>query len=228
MRSEIDYDASIEKASPALRLYIGKLEQENSRLRQEVLELRQLVTRRQRAESAREKGGGAAPVALATIRYPDDVMVISITSRGLAKRTPLNDYSTQRSGGVGVFDILSGRDDPVVQVLVARTGASLLILRPRGRAFRVPLDTVPLTEVRGRGGSLPERLMFTADEAIGCALALDQELDDRSKSTDCYDRRPGARSASHICRTSLAAAYVALRSQAGRATRCYDALQRRE
>ncbi len=54
LRSEIDYDALIEKASPALRLYIGKLEQENSRLRQEVLELRQLVTRRQRAESARE------------------------------------------------------------------------------------------------------------------------------------------------------------------------------
>ena len=52
LRSEIDYDALIEKASPALRLYIGKLEQENSRLRQEVLELRQLVTRRQRAESA--------------------------------------------------------------------------------------------------------------------------------------------------------------------------------
>ena len=29
LRSEIDYDALIEKASPALRLYIGKLEQEN-------------------------------------------------------------------------------------------------------------------------------------------------------------------------------------------------------
>ena len=52
LRSEIDYDALIEKASPALKLYIGKLEQENSRLRQEVLELRQLVTRRQRAETA--------------------------------------------------------------------------------------------------------------------------------------------------------------------------------
>ena len=180
LRSEIDYDALIEKASPALRLYIGKLEQENSRLRQEVLELRQLVTRRQRAETARETREEAAPVALATIRYPEDVMVISITSRGLAKRTPLNDYSTQRRGGMGVFDILSGRDDPVVQVLVARAGASLLILSTRGRAFRVPLDTVPLTEVRGRGGSLPERLMFTTDETIGCALALDEELDDRS------------------------------------------------
>ena len=56
---------------------------------------------------------------------------------------------------MGVFDILSGRDDPVVQVLVAHASASLLILSTGGRAFRVPFDTVPLTEARGRGGSLP-------------------------------------------------------------------------
>jgi len=74
LRSEIDYDALIEKASPALRLYIGKLEQENARLRQEVMELRQLATRRQRAEVARETREEARSVSLATIHYPDDVM----------------------------------------------------------------------------------------------------------------------------------------------------------
>ena len=88
LRSEIDYDALIEKASPALRLYIGKLEQENSRLRQEVLELRQLVTRRQRAETARETREEAAPVTLATIRYPDDVMVPASPAVGGDPRFP--------------------------------------------------------------------------------------------------------------------------------------------
>jgi DNA gyrase subunit A len=179
-RAEIDYDALIEKASPQLKLYIRTLEQENARLRQEVLELRQLSTRRQRAEVARETREEAAPAALPTIRYPDDVMVITLTSRGLAKRTPLNDYSTQRRGGLGVFDIQSNRDDPVTHLLVARAGAGLLVLSTRGRAFRLPLDTVPLTDIRGRGGSLPERLMFTSDEAIGCVVALDDEHDTRS------------------------------------------------
>lgn len=180
VRAEIDYDTLIEKASPPLRLYIRTLEQENARLRQEVLELRQVSTRRLRAEAARDAREETTPPALATIRYPDDVMVLAVTSRGLAKRTPLNDYSAQRRGGLGVFDIQSGRDDPVAQLLVARASASLLILSTRGRAFRIPVDTVPLADVRGRGGSLPERLMFTSDEAIGCLLALDDERDERS------------------------------------------------
>lgn len=179
-RAEIDYDALIEKASPQLKLYIRTLEQENARLRQEVLELRQLSTRRQRAEVARESREEAPPAALPTIRYPDDVMVVTVTSRGLAKRTPLNDYSPQRRGGLGVFDIQSSRDDPVAQLLVARSSATLLLLSTRGRAFRFPIDTIPLTEIRGRGGSLPERLMFTADETIGCTVVLDDEQDTRS------------------------------------------------
>ena len=44
---------------------------------------------------------------------------------------------------------------------------------------RVQLDTVAVTEVRGRGGSRPERLMFTGDETIGRA-SLDDERDYRS------------------------------------------------
>ena len=60
LRSEIDYDALIEKASPALRLYIGKLEQENSRLRQEVLELRQLAPAGSGPRRARDPRGSRA------------------------------------------------------------------------------------------------------------------------------------------------------------------------
>jgi DNA gyrase subunit A len=180
LRSEIDIDALIEKASPALKLYIGRLEQENARLRQELLELRQGAARRQRAEAARDTREEPVPPPPTTLRYPDDVMVVTITSRGLAKRTPLNDYSAQRRGGLGVYDIQSSRDDPVTQLLVTFNTASLLILSTRGRAFRIPLDIIPLAEVRGRGGSLPERLMFTSDEAIGCTVALDDERDDRS------------------------------------------------
>jgi DNA gyrase subunit A len=160
-------------------LYIGRLEQENARLRQEVLELRQVSTRRQRAEAVRETRDEVAP-PVPTIRYPDTVMVLTISSRGLAKRTSMNEYTAQRRGGMGVFDLLSTRDDPVAHLLVTQASASLLILSNRGRAFRIPVDAVPHAEVRGRGGSLPERLMFTSDEAIGCILALDDERDDRS------------------------------------------------
>lgn len=177
LKEDPNYDKLIEQASPALKRYIHTLEQENARLRQELLELRQTVTRRQRAETLRETRSEPASAALPTVRYPDDVMVLAITARGLAKRTPLNDYSTQRRGGIGVFDIQSTRDDLVAHLVVTRASAALLVLSNRGRAFRLPVDSLPLTEVRGRGASIPERLLFTDDETVAAVLALDDELD---------------------------------------------------
>jgi DNA gyrase subunit A len=166
LKQDIDYDKLIAQASPALQRYVRTMELENARLRQELLDLRQGAARRQRAEVARETRSEAAPAPLPTLRHPDDVMVLTITARGLAKRTPLNDYSTQRRGGVGVFDIQSTRDDLVAHLAVTRASASLLLLSSRGRAFRIPVDSLPLTEVRGRGASLPERLLFTEDETL--------------------------------------------------------------
>jgi DNA gyrase/topoisomerase IV subunit A len=65
----------------------------------------------------------------------------------------------------------------VAHLLVARESAAVLVLSSRGRAFRVPVDSLPLTEMRGRGTSLPGRLMLTNDETIGALLALDDERD---------------------------------------------------
>ena len=180
LRADLDYDQLIERASPALRLYIRTLEQENARLRQEVLELRETNVRRQRASEARERRAESSPAQVATPRHPDDVMVISITAQGLAKRTPLNDYSTQRRGGAGVFDIQTSRDDLAAHLLVARASAALLAITNRGRGFRLPIDTLPLGEVRSRGASLPERLAFTPGETLAALLALD---DDDPRST---------------------------------------------
>ncbi len=180
LKQEIDYDKLISQASPALQRYIRTLELENARLRQELMELRQSATRRQRAEVARETRSAPALTQLPTIRYPDDVMVLTVTRGGLAKRTPLNSYATQRRGGMGVFDIQSTRDDLVAHLVVTRASASLLVLSSRGRAVRIPVDSVPLTEVRGRGASLPERLLFTEDETLAAVLALDDERDTRN------------------------------------------------
>lgn len=179
MRDEYDIDTLIEQATPILRRYILTLEQENARLRQELMDLQGTAARRERAALARENREPSASATVLTPRYGDDVMVITVTNQGLCKRTPINDYSAQRRGGVGVFDIQTSRDDQVAHVLVGREAAALLVLSSRGRAFRVTVETLPLTEIRGRGASLPERLMFTEGETIGALLALDEEQDDR-------------------------------------------------
>ncbi len=177
LRSDLDYESLIEKASPALQLYIRTLEQDNARLRQVIAELQQTTARRERAAAAREQRPEAALSQVQTVRHPEDVMVLSLTSQGQCKRTPLNEYATQRRGGVGVFDILSSRDDLAIHVVTARTSACLLVLTNLGRAFRLPVDTLPLTEVRGRGTSLPDRLALSAGESVAAVLALDDETD---------------------------------------------------
>jgi DNA gyrase subunit A len=175
--ASLDYDKLIERASPALQLYIRNLEQDNARLRQEMAELQQSIARRERAAAARESRAEAPPAEVETVCHPDDVMVVTLTARGQCKRTPLNDYSAQRRGGVGVFDILTSRDDLAAHILIARAGAHLLALTSQGRAFRLPVDSLPLTEVRGRGTSLPERLRLAEGESLAAVVALDDERD---------------------------------------------------
>lgn len=180
LRQDIDYDKLIAQTSPALQRYIRTLELENARMRQELLELRQGAVRRQRAESLREARADAPVSQLPTPRHPNDVMVLTITRRGLAKRTPLNEYSTQRRGGIGVYDILAARDDAAAHLAVTREDAALLVLSSRGRAFCIPVDSLPLSEPRGRGASLPERLLFTEEETVAAVLPLDDQRDTRN------------------------------------------------
>lgn len=180
IRAELDEERWIEGVAPEVRRYVEMLERENARLRQELLELRESTRGRQRGAGGGTPQLSTASAQVATVRYPDGVVVISITGQGRCKRTPLNEYATQRRGGVGVLDIQSSRDDWLSFVIVTWSDASLLILTSRGRAFRVPVDTLPLGEVRSRGMSLPERLNFTDNEGIGAVVALDEERDARS------------------------------------------------
>jgi DNA gyrase subunit A len=172
---DTDYETLIEQAPKDLQSYIGALERENARLRQELADLRSSTTRRARPADAGSDRTAAAALARPQVHHPSDVMVAVITRHGQAKRTPLNEYAAQRRGGTGVYDIQAARDDPVAHLQVARASAGLLVVTTRGRAFRVSVDTLPLTETRGRGISLPERLQLTQDEAIGAVLAIDDE-----------------------------------------------------
>lgn len=174
LRADLDYEKLVESASPDLRRYITTLEQENARLRQELMDLRESTDRRRTVET-RASRSEATAASIETVRRPDDVMVITITRQGVAKRTALNDYSAQHRGGTGVFDIHAGREDPVAHLLVGRANAHLLLFTTRGRAFRLAVDTLPLTEVRGRGVSLSERLLLTPDEAVGAVVVLEEE-----------------------------------------------------
>jgi DNA gyrase subunit A len=106
---------------------------------------------------------------------PTTMQVITITAAGRAKRTARHHYTRQRRGGMGVFDIDAGDDDRPAILVVADEADTLLLFTNKGRVFRLPVERLPQTPVRGRGSSLADFVALHDDEQVRAALADDQD-----------------------------------------------------
>ncbi len=100
---------------------------------------------------------------------PTTINIISISASGMAKRTPRHHYARQRRGGMGVFDLESDREPPAFLVAADEQGA-VLFITDQGRAFRVPVNTIVETDVRGSGEALSHGLTLRPDERLAIAL----------------------------------------------------------
>jgi DNA gyrase subunit A len=100
------------------------------------------------------------------------VNVITISTKGLAKRTPRHLYGRQRRGGMGVFGLETPEDDPPAMLVIADESQSLITLTNFGRAFRIPVREIPETPVMGRGGSLATMLPFRLQSGERLAVVL--------------------------------------------------------
>lgn len=162
---------------PAVRGYIEMLQAENRSLRAELEQLK--GGRRPMPASASAPARAAIAEAaepappLPTIQYPASVMLITVSAQGMVKRTPLNNYGRQRRGGMGVYDIKLKEGDTPAFLLIAHENEALVIVTTRCRAFRLPVSSLPLTDVRERGESAAERLRLTEGERISALLTVD-------------------------------------------------------
>ena len=101
---------------------------------------------------------------------PTTMNVVSISANGLAKRTPRHHYLRQRRGGMGIFDLDSGDDDPPAFLLSVDESAGLILITNQGRAFRAEVRTIPETDIRGRGESLLADFPLRADEKLAVVM----------------------------------------------------------
>ncbi len=101
---------------------------------------------------------------------PTTMNVVSISANGLAKRTPRHHYLRQRRGGMGIFDLESGDDDPPAFLLSVDESAGLILITNQGRAFRSEVRTIPETEIRGRGESLLADFPLRPDEKLAVVM----------------------------------------------------------
>lgn len=101
---------------------------------------------------------------------PTTINVITISTKGIAKRTPRHLYGRQRRGGMGIFDLETAGDDSPAVLAIADESAVVLIFTDLGRAFRLPVGSLLETPVRAHGQSLLALLQFRPRERVIAVL----------------------------------------------------------
>lgn len=118
------------------------------------------------ADSGRGSSAGSEPS-----EAPTTAQVITISRSGLVKRTPRHLYSRQRRGGMGVFDLDSGENDPPAFLLVADLSERLLVWSDRNRYFGLAVADLPEGEVRDKGESISRWVTLQPDEQLAVVIA---------------------------------------------------------
>jgi DNA gyrase subunit A len=103
---------------------------------------------------------------------PTTISVITATAQGNAKRTLRHLYTRQRRGGMGIYDLDDPDDKPPAILTLADVDQTLLLLTDQGRAFQLPMTSIPETPVRGRAASIIGRLNLAEDERLAAILPI--------------------------------------------------------
>lgn len=101
---------------------------------------------------------------------PTSICLITVTTSGIAKRTPRHLYSLQHRGGMGVFDLDTPENDPPKLLTIADQDQNLLLITNMGRAFRLPVQMIPEAPVRARGVSIAAKFNLPEDEHVAAVV----------------------------------------------------------
>lgn len=147
----------LSEVSAAVRAYIEALETE--------LEKYQRRRTRQTAAATPEE-----EIPLEPSEPPTTINVITISGSGMAKRSPRHLYDRQRRGGMGVFDLETSEEAWPTILTVADESQHLVVVTNQARAFRLPVQDIPATELRAKGTSLEKWLSLRAGEQMAVAF----------------------------------------------------------
>jgi len=102
----------------------------------------------------------------------DEPMVITLTSQGFLKRTPLEAYRAQGRGGVGAQAGKTKEEDEAVQVFVASMHDDLLFFTNRGRVYREKVFELPEASRQARGTHVVSMLPLIEGEEVAALLGV--------------------------------------------------------
>ena len=102
-------------------------------------------------------------------------MVVTVTSGGYIKRTPLIDFRAQRRGGKGLAGMQTKDEDVVTTLFVANTHTQLLFFTTDGMAYKLKTWQLPLGGRTAKGKAIVNILPIPVGVSIAAIMPVDVE-----------------------------------------------------
>ena len=105
-------------------------------------------------------------------------MVVTVTSGGYIKRTPLAEFRAQRRGGKGLASMQTKEDDVVTTLFVANTHTPLLVFTTDGMVYKLKTWRLPLTGRTAKGKAIVNILPIPTGVSIAAIMPVDRDEED--------------------------------------------------
>ena len=100
-------------------------------------------------------------------------MVVTITSGGYIKRTPLAEFRSQNRGGKGLASMATKEDDVVTTLFVANTHTPLLFFTTDGMVYKLKTWRLPLAGRQAKGKAMVNLLPIDQGVSIAALMPVD-------------------------------------------------------
>ncbi|CUH69479.1 DNA gyrase subunit A [Thalassovita autumnalis] len=105
-------------------------------------------------------------------------MVVTVTSGGYIKRTPLADFRAQKRGGKGLSGMQTKEEDVVTNLFVANTHTQLLFFTTDGMAYKLKTWRLPLGGRTAKGKAIVNILPIPTGVSIAAIMPVDRAEDE--------------------------------------------------
>lgn len=105
-------------------------------------------------------------------------MVVTVTSGGYIKRTPLADFRAQKRGGKGISGMQTKEEDVVTTLFVANTHTQLLFFTTDGMAYKLKTWRLPLGGRTAKGKAIVNILPIPNGVSIAAIMPVDRPEDE--------------------------------------------------
>nr|WP_153214527.1 DNA gyrase subunit A [Tritonibacter litoralis] len=105
-------------------------------------------------------------------------MVVTVTSGGYIKRTPLADFRAQKRGGKGLSGMQTKEEDVVTTLFVANTHTQLLFFTTDGMVYKLKTWRLPQSGRTGKGKAIVNILPIPTGVSIAAIMPVDRPDDE--------------------------------------------------